>query len=73
MTTLIASLNPVFQAAAENTSLGWLLGATTVFFIASFAGWVWWVFRPANAATMEAASRMPLEDDDPRGSAGGVW
>lgn len=62
---MLLSLNPVFKAAAENTSLGWLMGLTTVLFMSAFLGWIAWVYLPSNRAGMEEASRMPLEDDDP--------
>ena len=60
---LIASLNPVFQAAAERTELGWLLGATTLFFLLAFVAWTVWVMSPTNRDRMEAWGRLPLEDD----------
>lgn len=55
-------MNPVIRMAAESTSMGWLLGATTVFFTVSFLYWVWWVYRPSARATWEAYGRMPLDD-----------
>lgn len=61
---ILASLNPVFQAAANNTELGWLMGMTTVCFVACFLGWTWWAMRPANREHWEAIGRLPLEDDD---------
>lgn len=70
--TLVASLNPLFQAAAENTSLGWLMGLTTILFLSAFIGWVWWVYRPDHKAALEAAGMIPLlEDDMPEFNKGG--
>ncbi len=56
-------MNPIFRTAAENTDLGWLLGLTTIFFMASFAWWIWYAYRPANRDVMAAHGRMPLDDD----------
>jgi len=62
--TLVASLNPVFQAASENTDMGWLLGLNTVFFLTAFVGWIWWVYRPDHTAALEAAGMIPLLEED---------
>lgn len=55
-------MNPIFKAASDSAQLGWVMGATTIMFIAFFAVWTWWAYRPANAAKWEAAGMIPLDD-----------
>jgi cbb3-type cytochrome oxidase subunit 3 len=55
-------MNPVVKAAAESVTLGWLLGLTTVGFIAAFLFWVWWAWSSRNKARWEADSRLPFND-----------
>jgi cbb3-type cytochrome oxidase subunit 3 len=55
-------MNQVLQTAAENASLGWLMGCMTVFFLAWFVGWTVWAFHPKNKQRMEETARMPLSD-----------
>lgn len=55
-------MNPIIRMAAESTEMGWLLGATTLVFFASFLGWVAWVYAPSMRTTWEAHGRMPLDD-----------
>jgi cbb3-type cytochrome oxidase subunit 3 len=57
-------MNPIYDAAADNTTLGWLMGLLTVASTLFFVGWVIWAWWPSNRANMEAAARLPLEDDD---------
>lgn len=66
---LVASLNPLFQAAAENSDMGWLLGLMTLFFMVSFAGWLWYAMNPASRERWEAAGRMPFDDGNSGGEA----
>lgn len=56
-------MNPIYRTAAESTELGWLMGLTTLFFLASFLGWIWYAYRPANRARMDAYGHLPLDDD----------
>ncbi|MBW1880099.1 MAG: cbb3-type cytochrome c oxidase subunit 3 [Deltaproteobacteria bacterium] len=56
-------MNPVFQAAAEANDLGWLMGVTTILFILSFLGWVWWAYSPSRKAHFEEAGRIPFDDE----------
>lgn len=55
-------MTAVTDAATASIELGWLMGGMTVVFLATFAGWTWWAWRPANRANMEAAARIPLDD-----------
>ena len=57
-------MNPIFKAAAEATTGGWLLGVMTIVFLAFFILWTWWAYRPANRAKMAAAALMPLDDGE---------
>jgi len=59
-------VNPVLQAAAEQVRLGWLLGLTTVVFLAWFVGWTVWAYLPSNRERMEEAARMPFMDGGER-------
>ena len=58
-------MNPVFTAAAESIDNGWIMGVMTLFFLASFSGWVLWAWLPQNRSQIDAAARLPLEDGDP--------
>ena len=53
-------MNPVLELAAENVSLGWLMGVMTVFFLVSFLAWVWWAYPPKNKAMMDEAALIPV-------------
>jgi cbb3-type cytochrome oxidase subunit 3 len=48
----------------NTSSLGWLGGGLTALFLASFLGWTWFAYSPANRARHEAAGNLPLEGDD---------
>ncbi len=50
------------EAAAQSTSLGWLLGAMTVVFLGVFTAWTAWAYNPRRRAALDAAARLPLED-----------
>jgi cbb3-type cytochrome oxidase subunit 3 len=60
-------MNPLTHAAADAAAGGSFAGAATLISILIFAGWTWWALNPANRAAHEAASRLPLVDDDPPG------
>ncbi len=51
------------DAAAEATTLGWLLGSMTIVFFSVFCGWAVWAFLPSRKAAMEAAANLPLEGE----------
>jgi len=55
-------MNPLLKEAAEHVTLGWLLGLTTVLFVAAFLFWIWWAWRAGNRARWEADSRLPFND-----------
>ncbi len=55
-------MNPIVNAAADGSELGWLMGITTVLFIAAFVFWSWWAYTKTNKARWEADSRLPLND-----------
>jgi cbb3-type cytochrome oxidase subunit 3 len=55
-------MNPIVNAAADSSELGWLMGLTTVLFIATFVFWTWWAYTAKNKARWEADSRLPLND-----------
>ena len=50
-------MNPLFREAAESVQLGWLLGTTTVLFLAAFLFWT-----DKHKTRWEAASRLPFND-----------
>lgn len=56
-------MNPLFRAASDTATLGWLMGVMTAVFILFFMGWVWWAWHPRNRRRMEEAAAMPLELD----------
>lgn len=47
----------------DTSALGWVGSAMTVLFTITFAGWAFWAWAPWNRANMEAAARLPFEDD----------
>lgn len=55
-------MNPIVNAASGASELGWLMGITTVVFVATFAYWTWWAYTARNKARWEADSRLPLND-----------
>jgi len=57
-------MNPVLNLAAESVSLGWLMGAMTVFFLVSFLGWVWWAYTPRHKALMDKMAMLPFTEGE---------
>ena len=55
-------MNPIYHAASESTTMGWLLADMTVVFFIFVAGWAFYAYRPANRELMDMAARMPLDD-----------
>lgn len=55
-------MNPVFKAASEALTQGWLMGGMTVVFMMFFALWTWWAYRPANREAMAAAALLPFDE-----------
>jgi len=47
------------------SDLGWMMGLTTLLFIASMVGWTMWAFAPSRRKAMEDAANMPLDGGDP--------
>lgn len=46
------------------TDLGWMMGWTTLLFVASMVGWTLWAYAPWRRQLMEDAGRIPLEGGD---------
>ena len=57
-------MTSLFKQAAESVTLGWLMGITTVGFMAVFVFWTWWAWSSRNRARWEADSRLPLNDGE---------
>ena len=55
-------MNPILHEAGASSQLGWLMGVTTVVFLAAFLFWTWWAWTAKNKARWEADSRLPLND-----------
>ncbi len=55
-------MNHVLASAVVDHA--WILGVTTVLFIACFLGWTWWAYSGANRERLEEAARLPLREDD---------
>jgi cbb3-type cytochrome oxidase subunit 3 len=60
-------MNPIFKAAADSLSGGWVMGLMTLVFLGFFVAWTVWAWLPRNREKMEAAARMPLDDGDFQG------
>lgn len=56
-------MNPLVEAARAGLTDGWLMGVMTVVFFFFFVGWTLWAWWPSNRETMDAAARMPFDDD----------
>lgn len=54
----------VSQAMVTDAS-GVLAGVMTAFFLFFFFGWAAWAWWPGNRGLMDAAARLPLDDDQP--------
>lgn len=57
-------MNQIYREGAAMAQHGWVMGVTTLTFIACFVGWTWWAFSSANRANMDAAARLPLTVED---------
>ncbi len=55
-------MSSFFKQAAESVTQGWLLGITTIGFMATFIFWIWWAWSSRNRSRWEADSRLPLND-----------
>ena len=55
-------MNPIVREATERLPYGWILGVTTLVFMAGFLFWIWWAWTAKNKARWEADSRLPLND-----------
>ena len=53
-------MNPLLTAAASSIGLRWLLGVTTVLFLACYAGWAAWAYASHNKQRMDEAGKLPL-------------
>ena len=55
-------MNPVLRSAV--VQYGWIMGLTTIVFMACFIGWTLWAYSSANRERMNEAARLPLLEDD---------
>lgn len=55
-------MNTVIREAAQQVTMGWLLGLTTIGFFGAYLFWVWWAWSSRNQARFERDSRLPLND-----------
>lgn len=56
-------MSQLTTAVGEGSDGGLLMGVMTIVFFAVFVGWALWAWSPALRGEMEAASRLPLDDD----------
>jgi cbb3-type cytochrome oxidase subunit 3 len=54
----------VLHQGAEMARMGWLLGLTTLLFMAIQVGWAVWAYAPSQRQRMEEAARIPLDGGD---------
>lgn len=52
----------VLKEGAAMASLGGLMGAMTLVFMATMIGWILWAWWPSRTDAMNAAAALPLED-----------
>jgi cbb3-type cytochrome oxidase subunit 3 len=55
-------LSHITHDVAATASYGWVLGLTTAFFLATFVGWVFTMYRASAKPLLDAAARLPLEE-----------
>lgn len=53
----------VLKEGAQFAGLGWVMGSMTLVFMSVMVGWVVWTWLPSRRATLDAAARLPLEED----------
>lgn len=56
-------MNPLIAEARTTVDGMWVMGFMTVAFLVFFLGWVAWAWWPTRRAAMDAAARMPFDDD----------
>ena len=54
-------MNPLKLEAAASVQMGWLLGALTILFFASFLYWIWYAYAPSRKQFMDEASLIPFD------------
>ena len=57
-------MNHVLSQGAALVGHAWLLGVTTVLFVACFLGWTWWAYSSANRERLDEAAWLPLREDE---------
>ncbi|MFK7928548.1 MAG: cbb3-type cytochrome c oxidase subunit 3 [Myxococcota bacterium] len=60
MSIVLAS---VLKEGATMATMGWLMAVMTVFFMSVMTAWIVWTWWPSRRELMDAASRLPLEED----------
>ena len=56
-------MNPVIAEGVSTVSGTWIMGVMTGLFLAVFVGFGLWAWAPGNKAAMEAAGRIPLDEE----------
>ena len=64
-------MNPLINEAAGSIQGGWVLGVMTAIFFATFLYWFWYAYAPKHRERMEAAGRIPFENESTPLSEGG--
>lgn len=54
----------VLKAGAATAQMGWLMGVMTIVFATTMVAWIVWTWWPGHRAALEAASRLPLDEED---------
>jgi len=53
----------VLKEGAAIAGLGWVMGAMTIVFMGIMTAWIVWTWWPSRREMLEAAARLPLEED----------
>ena len=56
-------MNPLLSEAAASVEGGWLLGVMTALFLATFLYWLWYAYAPSHKQRLEAAGKIPFENE----------
>lgn len=56
-------MSAFLKQAIEPGGYSWLGAGLTTTFLVCFSFWIVWAWWPGNKARLDAAARMPLDDD----------
>ena len=61
--TLLFAIANVLKDGVAHAPHAWLAGLAVLIFIAVFIAWTVWAWSPSRRELLDAAARLPLDDD----------